>query len=109
MQPSLSAQAGQVTGPPVTFSTVRYQTVSVLADLSMRMETAAILVLRKVLNPDIPSHQVSCSTKCVAWFTCCCTRQGHSDCASVELAVLCTVAFGNCSIVSSLLECQQRL
>ena len=62
MQPSLSAQAGRVTGPPVTFSTARYQTISVLADLNMKMETAAILVLRKVLNPDIPAHQVSCSS-----------------------------------------------
>lgn len=60
MQPSLSAQAGRVTGPPITYSPHVYQTIQVLADLSMRMETAAILILRKVLDPDIPAHQVIC-------------------------------------------------
>lgn len=60
MQPSLSAQAGRVTGPPVTYSRTVYRTIQVVAELSMRMETAAILMLRKVLNPDIPAHQVSC-------------------------------------------------
>lgn len=60
MQPSLSAQAGRVTGAPVTYSPHVYQTIQGLADLSMRMETAAILILRKVLNPDTPAHQVSC-------------------------------------------------
>lgn len=60
MQPSLSAQAGRVTGPPVTYSPYVYQTVQVLGELSMRMETAAILILRKVLNPDLPAHQVTC-------------------------------------------------
>lgn len=60
MQPSLSAQAGGVTGPPVTYSPYVYQTVQVLDELTMQMETAAILILRKVLNPDIPAHQVIC-------------------------------------------------
>lgn len=57
MQPSLSAQQGQVTGPAVTFSTRKYNDVRFLATCSMRMETAAILILRKVLNPDFPAHQ----------------------------------------------------
>ncbi|KAL3156154.1 hypothetical protein ABBQ32_012443 [Trebouxia sp. C0010 RCD-2024] len=57
MQPSLTAQAGRVTGPPVTFSNTMYQHIRTLAELSMQMETAAILILRKVLNPDIPAHQ----------------------------------------------------
>lgn len=57
MQPSLSAQAGTVIGPPVTYSNKRHQTVRQLADLNMRMETAAILVLRKVLDPEDPAHQ----------------------------------------------------
>ncbi|KAL3152812.1 hypothetical protein ABBQ38_012394 [Trebouxia sp. C0009 RCD-2024] len=57
MQPSLSAQAGRVTGPPLNFSSTIYQHVRTLAELSMQMETAAILILRKVLDPDIPAHQ----------------------------------------------------
>ena len=57
MQPSLSAQQGQVVGQPVIFSDKIYKKVRVLATCNMRMETAATLVLRKVLNPDIASHQ----------------------------------------------------
>lgn len=65
MQPSLTAQAGRVTGPPVTFSNTMYQHIRTLAELSMQMETAAILILRKVLNPDIPAHQVSLMPLCI--------------------------------------------
>ena len=57
MQPSLSAQHGQVVGKPVIFSNKLYKKVCVLATCHMRMETAAILVLRKILNPNNASHQ----------------------------------------------------
>ena len=57
MQPSLSAQSGNITGPPVKFSQTVYGKVRDLAVLDLRMETAAILVLRKVLDPEIPEHQ----------------------------------------------------
>ena len=57
MQPSLSAQSGNITGPPVKFSQTVYGKVRDLAVLDLRMETAAILVLRKVLDPEIPAHQ----------------------------------------------------
>lgn len=65
MQPSLSAQAGRVTGPPLNFSSTIYQHVRTLAELSMQMETAAILILRKVLDPDIPAHQVNLTPLCI--------------------------------------------
>ena len=65
MQPSLSAQAGRVTGPPVTYSNTVYQPIRTLVELSMQMETAAILILRKVLNPDIPAHQVNLMPLCI--------------------------------------------
>ncbi|DBA83005.1 hypothetical protein WJX77_011326 [Trebouxia sp. C0004] len=58
LQPSLAAKAGDVVAaPPITFSTNVYQTVRVLTKLKLRMETAAILVLRKVLDPENPAHQ----------------------------------------------------
>lgn len=57
MRPSLKAEAGDVVGRPVTFSTTRYTSIGSLATLSMRMETAAILTLRKVLNPANAAHQ----------------------------------------------------
>lgn len=56
MQPSLSAQQGHVVGKPVIFSN-KSKKVRVLATCNMRMETAATLVLRKVLDPNIASHQ----------------------------------------------------
>lgn len=43
--------------PPITFSTNVYKRVRVLTNLTLRMETAAILVLRKVLDPENPAHQ----------------------------------------------------
>lgn len=58
LQPSLSAKAGNVVpGPPMTFSTNIYEHVRMLAELNLKMETAAILVLRKVLDPENPDHQ----------------------------------------------------
>lgn len=58
LQPSLAAKAGDVmAGPPVTFSTHVYRSLRVLTKLELRMETAAILVLRKVLDPENPAHQ----------------------------------------------------
>ena len=57
MQPSLSAQQGAITGPAITFCTKKYVEGHHLATCTMRMETASILILRKVLNPDIPAHQ----------------------------------------------------
>jgi len=46
-----------VADPPITFSTNVYQTIRILTKLTLRMETAAILVLRKVLDPENPAHQ----------------------------------------------------
>jgi len=46
-----------VAEPPITFSTNVYQTIRILTNLTLRMETAAILVLRKVLDPENPAHQ----------------------------------------------------
>lgn len=57
MQPSLSAQQGEVVGKPIRFSSKVYKTVRSLMKCTIRMETAPILVLRKLLNPDIPAHQ----------------------------------------------------
>ncbi|KAK9824740.1 hypothetical protein WJX74_003623 [Apatococcus lobatus] len=57
MRPSLKADSGDIVGKPFTFSTTRYDKVRHLATLSLRMETAAILTLRKVLNPKLPAHQ----------------------------------------------------
>lgn len=57
MRPSLKADSGDVVGQPITFSTTRYDKIRHMATLSMRMETAAILTLRKVLNPELPAHQ----------------------------------------------------
>ena len=57
MRPSLKADSGDIVGKPFTFSTQLYTKIRHLATLSMRMETAAILTLRKVLNPELPAHQ----------------------------------------------------
>ncbi len=58
LQPSLAAKAGDVVAePPITFNTHVYRSLRVLANLKLRMETAAILVLRKVLDPENPAHQ----------------------------------------------------
>lgn len=57
MQPSLSAQQGAITGPAITFCTKKYVEGHHLATCTLRMETASILILRKVLNPDLPAHQ----------------------------------------------------
>lgn len=57
MQPSLSAQQGAITGPAITFCTKKYVEGHHLATCTIRMETASILILRKVLNPDLPPHQ----------------------------------------------------
>ena len=57
LKPSLSTQQGQALPGVVKYSTKKYVTVKLLATCSMRMETAAILMLRKVLNPDFPLHQ----------------------------------------------------
>jgi len=58
LQPSLSAKAGGViAGPPLTYSTNMYERVRLLAEVNLKRETAAILVLRKVLDPENPDHQ----------------------------------------------------
>lgn len=57
MQPSLSAQQGEVVGKPIKFTKHVYKTVRTLMKCTIRMETATTLVLRKILNPDIPAHQ----------------------------------------------------
>ena len=61
LQPSLSAKAGNVVpGPPMTFSTNIYDHVRMLAELNLKMETAAILVLRKVqaiIDSSQPPHE----------------------------------------------------
>ena len=57
MRPSLKADSGDIVGKPFSFSTTRYEKIRHVATLSMRMETAAILTLRKVLNPELPAHQ----------------------------------------------------
>lgn len=57
LKPSLSTQQGQAITGVVNYNTKKYVSVKLLATCSMRMETAAILMLRKVLNPDFPLHQ----------------------------------------------------
>lgn len=58
LQPSLSAKAGGViAGPPLTYSTNMYERVRLLAEVNLKRETAATLVLRKVLDPENPDHQ----------------------------------------------------
>lgn len=105
MQPSLSAQAGCVTGPPVTFSNIVYQRIRTLAEFRMQMETAAILILRKVLNPDIPAHQVNltpcaqglCHFTCLlAWSRVC------RVCIEVPLLLACIGALQQCALFNGL-------
>lgn len=57
MLPSLKADSGSIVGQPITFTTIRYDKICRLAALSMRMETAAILKLRRILDPQNAAHK----------------------------------------------------
>lgn len=58
-QPCLSVQEGQVTDPPVVFVTIPIRHVCLLAVWHLRVKTATILTLQKVLNPNLAAHQAS--------------------------------------------------
>ncbi|KAK9824726.1 hypothetical protein WJX74_001445 [Apatococcus lobatus] len=57
MLPSLKADSGKTVGQPFNFDMTRFDIVCRLATMSMRMETAAVLTLRKVLNPENIAHK----------------------------------------------------